>query len=48
MTANDLIPIEADGFHALADAFALDESWVIFLSLTGHKDALKAIRAYEV
>ncbi len=45
MTANDLVPIEADGFHAFTDTFALDESWVIFLSLTGHKDALKAIRA---
>jgi hypothetical protein len=45
MTANDLIPIEAEGFHAFTDAFALDESWVIFLSIAGHKDALKAIRA---
>ncbi|MFQ5853473.1 MAG: hypothetical protein ACE5JU_23180 [Candidatus Binatia bacterium] len=45
MTANDLIPIEAEGFHAFADAFALDDSWVIFLSMAGHKDALKAIRA---
>ena len=40
-----LIPIEADGFHAFADAFALDEQWVIFLSIAGHKDAVKAIRA---
>lgn len=40
-----LIPIEADGFHAYADAFALDEQWVIFLSIAGHKDAVKAIRA---
>ena len=40
-----LIPIEADGFHAFADAFALDEQWVVFLSIAGHKDAVKAIRA---
>ena len=40
-----LIPIEADGFHAFADAFALDGQWVIFLSIAGHKDAVKAIRA---
>lgn len=45
MTTNDLIPIEAEGFHAFTDAFALDEHWVIFLSMAGHKDALKAIRA---
>jgi hypothetical protein len=45
MTTNDLVPIEAEGFHAFADAFALDDSWVIFLSMAGHKDALKAIRA---
>ena len=40
-----LIPIEVDGFHAFADAYALDEQWVIFLSIAGHKDAVKAIRA---
>jgi hypothetical protein len=40
-----LIPIEADGFHAYADAFALDGQWVILLSVAGHKDAVKAIRA---
>ena len=40
-----LMPIEADGFHAFADAFALDEQWVVFLSIAGHKDAVKAIRA---
>jgi hypothetical protein len=40
-----LIPIEANGFHAFADAYALDEQWVIFLSIAGHKDAVKAIRA---
>ena len=40
-----LIPIEADGFHAFADAYALDGQWVIFLSIAGHKDAVKAIRA---
>ena len=40
-----LIPIEAEGFHAFADAYALDEQWVIFLSIAGHKDAVKAIRA---
>ena len=40
-----LIPIEAAGFHAFADAFALDEQWVVFLSIAGHKDAVKAIRA---
>ncbi|MFQ5853526.1 MAG: hypothetical protein ACE5JU_23455 [Candidatus Binatia bacterium] len=45
MTANDLIPIEAEGFHAFADAFALDDHCTIFLSMAGHKDALKAIRA---
>ena len=39
------MPIEADGFHAFADAFALDEQWVVFLSIAGHKDAVKAIRA---
>jgi len=37
--------VEADGFHAFADAFALDEQWVVFLSIAGHKDAVKAIRA---
>ena len=40
-----LIPIEAEGFHAFADGFALDGQWVIFLSIAGHKDAVKAIRA---
>ena len=45
MTAIDLVPIEADGFHAFADAFALDDNWIVFLSMAGHKDALKAIRA---
>ena len=40
-----LIPIEAEGFHAFADAYALDGQWVIFLSIAGHKDAVKAIRA---
>ncbi len=45
MTANDLVPIEAEGFHAFADAFALDDHWIVFLSMAGHKDALKAIRA---
>jgi hypothetical protein len=40
-----LIPIEAEGFHAFADAFALDGQWVVFLSIAGHKDAVKAIRA---
>jgi hypothetical protein len=40
-----LIPIETEGFHAFADAYALDGQWVIFLSIAGHKDAAKAIRA---
>jgi hypothetical protein len=40
-----LIPIEAEGFHSFADAYALDGQWVIFLSIAGHKDAAKAIRA---
>jgi hypothetical protein len=40
-----LVPIEADGFHAFADAFALDEQWTVFLSIAGHKDAVKAIKA---
>ena len=40
-----LLPIEAEGFHAFADAYALDGQWVIFLSIAGHKDAVKAIRA---
>ncbi len=40
-----LIPIEAEGFNAFSDAFALDGQWVIFLSMAGHKDAVKAIRA---
>ncbi|MFQ5539999.1 MAG: hypothetical protein ACE5FB_06315, partial [Candidatus Binatia bacterium] len=35
----------AVGSHAFTDAFALGESWVIFLSMAGRKDALKAIRA---
>ncbi|MFQ5853017.1 MAG: hypothetical protein ACE5JU_20850 [Candidatus Binatia bacterium] len=45
MTTNDLVPIEAEGFHAFTDSFASDESSVIFLSMAGNKDALKAIRA---
>ena len=44
-SSSALIPIEAEGFHAYADAFALDGQWVIFLSIAGHKDAVKAIRA---
>jgi len=40
-----LTPIEAEGFHAFADGFALDGQWVIFLSIAGPKDAVKAIRA---
>ena len=40
-----LLPIEAEGFHAFADAYALDGQWVIFLSIAGYKDAVKAIRA---
>ena len=44
-TPSNLIPIEVDGFHAFSDAFALDGQWVIFLSIAGHKDAVKAIRA---
>ncbi len=40
-----LIPVEANGFRAFADAFALDEQWVVFLSVAGHKNAVKAIRA---
>ena len=40
-----LIPIEVEGFHAFADAYALDGQWVIFLSIAGHKDAVKAVRA---
>ena len=40
-----LIPIEAEGFHAYVDAFALDGQWVIFLSMAGDKDSVKAIRA---
>ncbi len=42
---SNLVPIEFDGFHAFSDAFALDGQWVIFLSIAGHKDAVKAIRA---
>lgn len=45
METPELIPIEAEGFHAFTDAFALDDSWLVFLSMAGHKDALKAIRA---
>ncbi len=49
-TGNDnapciLIPIEAEGVHVYADAYALDGQWVIFLSIAGHKDAVKAVRA---
>ena len=40
-----LIPLEAEGFHVFADAYALDGQWVIFLSIAGHKDAVKAVRA---
>jgi hypothetical protein len=40
-----LIPIESEGFHAYVDAFALDGQWVIFLSMAGDKDSVKAIRA---
>jgi hypothetical protein len=43
--SSTLIPIEAGGFYAFADAFALDEQWVILLSIAGHKDAVTAIRA---
>ncbi|GEM_PF-3260518 len=42
---SNLVPVEVDGFHAFSDAFALDGQWVIFLSIAGHKDAVKAIRA---
>ncbi len=42
---SNVVPIEVDGFHAFSDAFALDGQWVIFLSIAGHKDAVKAIRA---
>jgi len=45
METPKLIPIQAEGFHAFTDAFALDDSWIVFLSIAGHKDALKAIRA---
>ena len=45
METPELIPIEAEGFHAFTDTFALDDSWMVFLSMAGHKDALKAIRA---
>ncbi len=41
----NLIPVEAEGFHAFTDAFALDGQWVVFFSVAGHKDAVKAIRA---
>ena len=44
-TPSNLVPVEVDGFHAFSDAFALDGQWVIFLSIGGHKDAVKAIRA---
>jgi hypothetical protein len=40
-----LIPIQAAGFNAYADAFALAEQWLVFISLAGHKDAVKAIKA---
>lgn len=40
-----LLPIDADGFHAYVDAYALDGQWVIFLSMAGDKDSVKAIRA---
>jgi hypothetical protein len=40
-----LIPIQAEGFNAYADAFALAEQWLVFISLAGHKDAVKAIKA---
>ena len=40
-----LIPIQAEGFNAYADAFALTEQWLVFISLAGHKDAVKAIKA---
>ena len=42
---SNLVPVEVDGFHAFSDAFALDGQWVIFISIAGHKDAVKAIRA---
>jgi hypothetical protein len=45
MQTRKLIPIEAEGFHAFTDAFALDDRWIVFFSMAGHKDALKAIRA---
>jgi hypothetical protein len=44
-TPSNLVPVEVDGFHAFSDVFALDSQWVIFLSVGGHKDAVKAIRA---
>lgn len=44
-TPYNLVPVEVGGFHAFSDAFALDGQWVIFLSIGGHKDAVKAIRA---
>ncbi len=44
-SSSNLVPVEVDGFHAFSDAFALDGQWVIFLSIAGHKDAVKAIRA---
>jgi hypothetical protein len=42
---SNLVPVEVDGFHAFSDAFALDGQWAIFISIAGHKDAVKAIRA---
>jgi hypothetical protein len=44
-TPSNLVPVEVDGFHAFSDAFALDGQWVIFISIAGHKDAVKAIKA---
>ena len=40
-----LIPIQAEGFNAYVDAFALADQWLVFLSFAGHKDAVKAIKA---
>ena len=40
-----LIPIQAEGFNAYADAFALADQWLVFISLAGHKDSVKAIKA---
>jgi len=41
----NLIPIQAEGFNAYADAFALADQWLVFISLAGHKDSVKAIKA---